>query len=72
VALLDPSGTEIMKRQNVDSMALFSATRSDSSKSEIWSIALSKVIWQVTVRCYAPLLPLLSTNPETLLLAPQN
>ena len=69
VSLLDPNGKEIMKRQNVDSMELFSATRSNPDKSEIWSIALSKVVWQVTVRCYAPLVPLLSTNPETLLLA---
>lgn len=72
VALLDPDGKEIQKRQNVDSMELFSATRPDPSKSEIWSIALSKVVWQLTVRGYAPLMPLLSTNPETLLLAPQS
>jgi len=68
VALLDADGKEVVRRENIDSMELFSATRADASQSEIWSIALSKVVWQVTLRCSAPLAPVVSTNPATLLL----
>lgn len=66
VTLLDATGKEIEKRHDIDSMELFSATRADASASEIWSLSFSKVIWQVTLRCYAPLVPIVSTNPATL------
>jgi hypothetical protein len=68
VALVDPNGKEIERHQNIDSMQLFSATRAEASHSEIWSIDVSKVVWQLTVRLYAPLEPIVSTNPDTLVL----
>jgi len=68
VALLDPNGKEIERHNNLNSMQLFSATRTDATKSEIWSIDVSKAVWAVTVNMYAPLVPVVSTNPGTLLL----
>jgi hypothetical protein len=66
VALLDPSGKVVMEHREINSMQLFSATRTDISKAEIWSINISKAVWHVTLRFYAPLAPLFSTNPSTL------
>ena len=68
VALVNPDGKEVERQNNVSSMHLFSATRTDASKSEIWSIDVSKPVWTVTVNMYAPLVPVVSTNPETMLL----
>lgn len=68
VALVNPSGKVVKRKDNVNSMHLFSATRNDASKSEIWSIDVSKSEWLVTVAMYAPLVPVVSTNPKTLLL----
>jgi hypothetical protein len=67
VALVNPDGKEIDRQNNLDSMHLFSATRSDASKSEIWCIDVSKPVWAVMVNMYAPLIPVVSTNPATLL-----
>jgi hypothetical protein len=67
VALLDPSGKEVERHDKVNAVQLFSATRADSTKSEIWSISVSKAVWAVIVNMYAPLVPVVSTNPTTLL-----
>ena len=66
VELLDPNGKCVMARDGVNSMTLFGAKRSDVSKAEIWAIYIKKAVWQVSVKMYEPLLPLLSTNPDTL------
>jgi len=71
VALLNPAGKEVERRDNLKSMQLFSARRADASKSEIWSLDFSHPIWIINVHMYAPLAPLVSTNPATLLLAPE-
>jgi hypothetical protein len=68
VALLDPSGKEVERHDKVNAVQLFSASRADASKSEIWSISVSKAVWAVIVNMYAPLVPVVSTNPNTLLL----
>jgi len=68
VALVDPSGKEVERQRELNSMHLFSVTRADESKSEIWSIRVRKAVWAVTVKPYAPLVPIVSTNPTTMLL----
>ena len=68
VALMNPEGKEVDRQNDLSSMHLFSATRSDASQSEIWSIDVSKPVWAVMVNMYAPLVPVVSTNPATLLL----
>lgn len=68
VALVNPDGKDVDRQNNLNSMHLFSATRNDASKSEIWSIDVSKAVWAVMVNMYTPLVPVVSTNPETLLL----
>jgi hypothetical protein len=70
VALLNPEGKEVERRDNLQSMQLFSGSRADASKSEIWSMDFSHPIWIVYLHMYAPLVPVVSTNPDTLLLAP--
>jgi hypothetical protein len=67
VALLDPSGKEVERHDKVNATQLFSASRADASKSEIWSIDVSKAVWAVIVNMYSPLVPIVSTNPNTLL-----
>ncbi len=69
VELLDPSGRSVMANDNVNSMTLFGAKRADASRSEIWALHIKKAVWQVSVKMYEPLLPLLSSNPDTLPLA---
>jgi hypothetical protein len=68
VVLLNPAGQEVDRQNGLNSMHLFSATRSDASKSEIWSIDVSQAVWAVMVNMYTPLTPVVSTNPDTLLL----
>jgi hypothetical protein len=70
VALLNPEGKEVERRDNLKSMHLFSGSRADASKSEIWLLDFSKSVWIVFLHMYAPLVPVVSTNPATLLLAP--
>jgi hypothetical protein len=67
VALLDASGKEVQRQNNLGSIQLFSGTRADASQSEIWSLQVSNAVWAVYVNMYAPLLPIVSTNPTTLL-----
>lgn len=68
VALVDPSGQEVERVPALKSLHLFSATRADASKSEIWAIHIRSAVWGVTVKPYAPLAPIVSTNPSTMLL----
>ena len=67
VALLDPSGKEVERHDKVGTTQLFTGSRADASKSEIWSISVSNAVWAVIVNMYDPLVPIVSTNPETLL-----
>jgi hypothetical protein len=67
-ALLDPSGKEVERQNNVGTIQLLSGNRADASQSEIWSLQVSNAVWAVYVNMYAPLLPIVSTNPATLLL----
>lgn len=69
VALLDSEGREVERHRDVSDLQLLSGHRADSSKSEIWSLSISKAKWAVILEMYAPLVPLVSTNPATLLLA---
>lgn len=68
VVLRGPDGKEVQKKLNVSSMEPFSAIRADILKDEIWSIGLSGSCWLATLRMYAPLTPIVSTNPDTLFL----
>lgn len=68
VALLDPSGKEVERHNKVGTTQLFTGSRADASQSEIWSIDVSKAVWAVIVNMYEPLVPIVSTNPNTLLL----
>ena len=67
VALLNASGKEVERHDNVNSMQLFSGHRTDASRAEIWSLSASNAAWVVNVTMYAPLAPIVSTNPATLL-----
>ena len=69
VALMDPEGKEVERRNNLQSKQLFSGSRADASNSEIWSLDFSHPIWIVYLHMYAPLVPVVSTNPNTLLQA---
>jgi hypothetical protein len=68
VALLNPSGKEVERHDKLGSTQLFTGSRADASKSEIWSIDVSNAVWAVIVNIYEPLVPIVSTNPNTLLL----
>ncbi len=68
VALLDSAGREVVRHEGVGDLLLLEGRRDDASESEIWSISISKAKWAVNVEMFAPLLPVVSTNPATLLL----
>lgn len=68
VALLDSAGREVARHEGVGDLLLLEGRRDDASESEIWSISISKAKWAVNVEMFAPLLPVVSTNPATLLL----
>jgi len=69
VALLDASGKEVTRQEGVHGLELLSGTRTDASKSEFWSLNVSDAVWLVNVTLYDPLIPILSTNPDTMLIA---
>lgn len=68
VALLDPQGKEVQRQNNIQGIALFTASRKDASQSQIWSLSVSNVVKGLVVKMYEPLVPVVSTNPHTLLL----
>jgi hypothetical protein len=67
-ALLNAQGQEVERHNQISGTQLFTANRSDASHSEIWSLDISHAVWAVTIKMYAPLVPVISTNPQTLLL----
>jgi len=67
VALLDANQKVVERQEHVNGLQIFSATRKDVSKSEIWSLRVESAVWLVTVTPYKPLVPLFSTNSRTLL-----
>ncbi len=67
-ALCNPAGETVRREQNIDSQRLISASRDDAGKSEIWSVEFSRAVGKVKLRLPSPLIPVVSTNPETLLL----
>ena len=67
-ALLNPQGKEVERHNQIGSLQLFTAKRSDASQSEIWSLDITHAVWAATITMYAPLVPIISTNPKTLLL----
>ncbi len=69
VALLDANLKVVERQEHVNGLQIFSATRKDASKSEVWSLRVASAVWLVTVTPYEPLVPLFSTNPRTLLLS---
>jgi hypothetical protein len=66
VSLCDPSGRAVRTENGIRSMTLFTGSRSDASKDEVWSLRFSRSIWEVTLRIYKPLTPVVSTNPDVL------
>jgi len=70
VALVNARGETVIPSRRIESMELFSAARAKSAEPEIWALQFSKVGWHLTLRFNAPLPPLVSTDPATLLLAP--
>jgi hypothetical protein len=70
VALLDANQKVVERQEHVNGLQIFSATRKDTSKSEVWSLRVASAVWLVTVTPYEPLVPLFSTNPRTLLQVP--
>lgn len=68
VALLDSQGKEVQRQNNIQGIHLFTATRKDASQSQIWSLEVSNVVKGLVVDMYEPLVPVVSTNPHTLLL----
>lgn len=68
VALQNAEGREVMRREGVRDWVLLTGRRDEGAPSEIWSIEVSKAKWALHVELFAPLVPLLSTNPSTLLL----
>jgi len=70
VALLDGQGNKVQEKNLTNQMELFPASRADASQAELWALEASDAVWLVTVGVYAPLAPVLSTNPQTLLISP--
>jgi len=66
-ALVNPQGKEVQRKNDINSLQLFSGNRADASKAEIWSIDLSHAVWNVQLHFYGELTPIVSTNPATLL-----
>jgi len=67
-ALLNPQGKEVERHNQIGSLQLFTGKRSDAAESEIWSLDITHAVWAATITMYAPLVPIISTNPKTLLL----
>ncbi len=65
--LCDPDGRPVASAAAKGDIVILEGKRSDASRSEIWSIGLSQSKWKVTLVLFDPLLPLVSTNPSTIL-----
>lgn len=69
VTLFDQNNKPVEQKEDVRSQHLFSGHRKDDSTSQIWSLGVEDAKWLFTINMYKPLIPLVSTNPDTLLLA---
>jgi hypothetical protein len=69
VALLDAHGNTVEQHNDIGALQLFTGRRDHASKSEIWSLDVLKAGWIVSVTLYDPLIPIASTNPQTMLRA---
>jgi hypothetical protein len=68
VALVDAQGKTVDQQKiSHEKPHQFSGERTDASQSEIWSINISNANWGVDVKFGDTLMPVVSTNPATLL-----
>ncbi len=65
--LLDPAGKEVFSKKDFDEKTIFTGKRKDASKAELWSIRLGAAKEDASLRLCAPLIPVVSDNPTTLL-----
>ncbi len=66
-SLVNPEGAEVQKEMNFDQTRIFHGKRSSNAPAEIWAIDFKKAVEDVSIQFQAPLLPLLSANPDLLL-----
>jgi hypothetical protein len=68
IAIVDAQGKTVgQQKLSHEKPYKFSGERSDASQSEIWSIDISNANWGVDIKFGDTLMPVVSTNPATLL-----
>jgi|GEM_PF-662565 len=68
IAIVDAQGKTVEQQKLSHEKAYkFSGARTDASKSEVWCIDISNANWGVDIKFGDTLIPVVSTNPATLL-----
>ncbi len=66
-SLVNPQGIEVQKETKFDQTRIFYGKRKPNAPAEIWAIDFKSAVEDVSIQFQAPLLPLLSANPNVFL-----
>ena len=60
------TGETVLKNTVTGDLQVFECSRKNADKTEIFYLEVSNIFWAFNFTLYAPLSPVVSTNPETL------
>lgn len=67
VRIIDPAGKTRAEKKKITSAEIISVSCGKSAEDQVWSIDIRQAVWETVIRMHAPLVPILSDDPETLL-----
>lgn len=71
VRIIDPAGKVRAEKKKISAAELLSVRCGKAAGDQVWAIEIRKAVWETVLHMHAPLVPILSENPE-ILLKPEN
>ena len=69
--IIDPAGKVRAEKKNITAAELLSVRCGKTAGDQVWAVEIRKAVWKTVLHMHAPLVPILSENPE-ILLKPEN
>ncbi|MBE6371899.1 MAG: right-handed parallel beta-helix repeat-containing protein [Lentisphaerae bacterium] len=67
VRIIDPAGKIRAEKKKIASAEILPVRCKKSSEDQVWAIDIRQAVWETMIRMHAPLIPILSDDPATLL-----
>lgn len=71
VKIIDPAGKVRAEKKKIAAAELLTVRCGKLPEDQVWAIEIRKAVWETMLHMHAPLVPILSENPE-ILLKPEN